>query len=374
MKFLPLFDLQISHTYYSDGRCPDFDIEPTAETHRLLKNFRCILKTIPGGIRILSAATSEGDAFIQLGEGARFKFHLRLQKPDFNLFTDLDEISQTPAPVYTNVDLAPADPVQLTLASRRSWSTESFFVSQPSQNEDYVLSGNPLQGILLKDFVVEGLSNISHPTNYAEDSKVITVNSLAEKRGDIFKVKYESIPNKLWGVFAEIEIHNNISLPGIANNPATFQISFKAKQARWNYYFVTDSKSSRFTIRDSDKNDERRVKFGWGNRTNLSDKPDESDQIAQTLASQYPDLIRLRFVSDDPIPYRNQARKSIQLIYHDEADDYKDHLILKALPNPSMRNSTTVNISDLDGRTHKEAALYQIIKYFAQNNQNTGGN
>ena len=50
MKFLTLFSVHLSHTYYADGRCTDFDIEPTLPTQRLLTNARCVLKAMPDGI------------------------------------------------------------------------------------------------------------------------------------------------------------------------------------------------------------------------------------------------------------------------------------------------------------------------------------
>ncbi|NJN17078.1 MAG: hypothetical protein HC822_12790 [Oscillochloris sp.] len=52
MNYLPLLSLQLTHAYYSDGRCRDLVIEPAPQTRRLLGNYRCLLKDLPDGVRI----------------------------------------------------------------------------------------------------------------------------------------------------------------------------------------------------------------------------------------------------------------------------------------------------------------------------------
>ena len=92
MKFLAFIELRLRHTYYTDARCPDFEIEPTPDTHQLLKNYRCVFKALPDGLRILIATTKNNGKFvplIPLQTGLNFSFYLRLQNPDFPLFTDI---------------------------------------------------------------------------------------------------------------------------------------------------------------------------------------------------------------------------------------------------------------------------------------------
>jgi hypothetical protein len=120
MKFFPVFSLQLWHSYYRDGRCLDFAIEPTTETQRLLKNHRCALKTTPNGVRILIGGEVQHVPLIALQKGMVFSFHLRLQNSAFPLFTDLSAITHNPAPLYTNAEADAAGNSQLTLASRES--------------------------------------------------------------------------------------------------------------------------------------------------------------------------------------------------------------------------------------------------------------
>ncbi len=116
MKYVPLLHLYLLHAYYPDGRCPDFQVEPTPATQRLLNNYRCILQPLANGIRVLTA-TDAGASFIPLGKGMIFAFQLVLRNQDFPLFTDLSALAQSTARLYTNDAVSGANPVTLKRVS-----------------------------------------------------------------------------------------------------------------------------------------------------------------------------------------------------------------------------------------------------------------
>ncbi len=103
MKFTNLFGVCLKHPYYRDGRCSDLAIEPTPSTLRLLANYRCVLKSGPGWARVFKSDPS----LIPIGKGDAFTFRLRLENPDFALFTDLCDYpsSQDPHRVYPSKDV-----------------------------------------------------------------------------------------------------------------------------------------------------------------------------------------------------------------------------------------------------------------------------
>lgn len=72
MKFLRLFKLRLTHDFYgtadvTPGLCPDFLVEPTPATERLLQDHRIVCKTQPAGVRLFVAVEKvypdEPDAF-----------------------------------------------------------------------------------------------------------------------------------------------------------------------------------------------------------------------------------------------------------------------------------------------------------------------
>ena len=46
MKYQPLLDLRLRHSYYSDGRCPDFALVLSESSRQLLDSRRCLYDII----------------------------------------------------------------------------------------------------------------------------------------------------------------------------------------------------------------------------------------------------------------------------------------------------------------------------------------
>ena len=347
MKYLPLFSLEILHDYYADQRCSDFAVEPTSETQKTLQNFRGQLKSFSNGIRVLVPMMEDDLPFIPITVDSILVFQLRLQNRAFPLFTDLTEISQAAAPVYTNTKVEP----QLKLTSRPFLTTEQFAVHQPLKKERFKLGGNPLPGLQPQDFLLDGFGAVSKPSAYEEATKIITVNSESASIGTPFRVTYPMIPPPARDVFAEVEIKCDKDLINNVSGQTKLQILFKAKSARWKYYVVlnkVDNNPLIPTIEDK----ENVILFKEADRTDLVKTPDPGDDIAMRLAQQYPDLQYFRFVSNSPVPCRETTRKTIQL--HFAGDKVVD-----ALPNPLIQNYV------LDARNAvTEHVLYQVVNYF----------
>src|SRR5690349_4615529 len=172
MKYLELLRLEVLHDYYPDRHCPDFEIEPTPATQKLLKNCRALLRAIPGGVRVLVPADEKNAPFIDLPAKPIFAFHLRLQNPDFGLFTDLSALEAVAAPVYTNT--VPAKNGELQLVSREAWETENFVVQKPANRESFVLAGRPLASLKTAGtFTVKGLGRKTGHKRYDETARTI---------------------------------------------------------------------------------------------------------------------------------------------------------------------------------------------------------
>lgn len=338
MKYLPLFTLELFHEYYADRRCSDFEIEATPETQKLLANSRCVLKPMPNGLRVLISVTDQSTPFIPLPDKATFGFFLRLQNPNFVLFTDFSAISPLAAPLYSNKASTP----ELALASRQASQTERFTVRKPAKTDAFTLSGSPLKGLALTGFQVSGPGAIS----YDEVGKVLRVNSSTAKAGDTFTVTYPTTPALPQGVFAAVEI-TPASLSGGVNK---FQITFKAKKVRWKYYVIT-SKSDNVANLPGIEDKDKAIVFDAAGRTNLTQTPDPADRVAAELTGKYPNTQTYRLASNALVPCQEATRKTIQL----KIDGEK---VMDALPNPALQNFSV--------EPNKEDSLYQIVKYFTK--------
>jgi len=82
------------------------------------------------------------------------------------------------------------------------------------------------------------------------------------------------------------------------------------------------------------------------------------DELAGEMAAQYPVLERHRFISDDLVPCRQAARKHLEL-------HLDDNRLFGALPNPSLRNHSKIEIK-ADADLPRQDALFQVFKYITQ--------
>ncbi len=356
MKYLPFFEIQLMHTYYTDQRCLDFSIEPKKATEDLLKNHRCISRALPNGIMILMPVENSGTPFLPFPETAVFAFNLRLQNLDFPLFTDLSGLSGLNAPLYTNEKLADSKASELSLESRSEWMSETLLCTQPGKLENFVLGGRPIQGIKPEDFKVTGAGDVQ---SYEADTGLIVLDTRTLSSGRIFSVEYPVLPKLKPGVFSEVEIHNNNTLTGdgeTVSTPRRFQISFSAKAARWTYYCVTDLTPSQggFRIVDARPTESGRLVFSDQNRQDLDQTPDPGDDIAKNLVTQYPQYRKFRFLSDTPVLCSQAANPHLEFYVG-------ENKLSGSLPNPSFRNNYI--LSEAEGRSSKEDALFHVIKY-----------
>ncbi|HAE59534.1 MAG TPA: hypothetical protein DCG54_08510 [Anaerolineae bacterium] len=351
MKYLTLFSLEIVHGYYADQRCADFQIEPTPATRKLLDDCRCVLKPLPNGARVLVSVNDKNFPFVSLPTNPVFVFHLKLQNTDFSLFTDLTEISQMAAPLYTNT--SPATEGDLTLVAQKAWGSEQFIVQQPGSSEAFSLGGRPLENLKAAGFSAQGLGVKSGLKSYDSGTRVVTVNSAAASPGTPFTVSYPITPRLERDVFADVEIKYDSASTALSGSANTFRVVFSPREARWKYYIVTektDNKAALPALEDKDK----AIAFNAADRTDLTITPDPADEIALKLAEQYPNKQYFRFVSSAPVTCQKAARKNIQLQFDGEK-------VIDTLANPSLQNYSI----DVRNST-KEYSLYQIVKYFIQ--------
>ena len=408
MKYVPLIELQVKHAYYADDRCPDFRIEPTAATQQLLRNHRCVLKSLPNGIRILMAVVEQTkDApkvtpFIPLAADAVFGFTLHQRNADFALFTELAEFEEHKPVLYTNARQPSDHPGQLEITRRRAWATDHFVVGKPTADARFILRGRPIPKLTPSAFDVIGdksvfrvgvnsldfrisnlpvgstqtgaqaplLAQLAEPqgkpkvqpvrgnaalvkvTAYDDVANTITVDSRSARPCDRFSVKYEVQAQQARDVFAQVEIHCNETVPQIGDGPADFQIVFTPKNALWRYYIITDRNEAGLKITNAEPGDSLCFK----------EDPDPKDATAASLVARYAGKQIRCFVADRPIPCRQTARTGLSI----EIDSKTDYT--HVLPNPALSNQMCEPTTSpaADPKQPVLVSLFHVVKIFAQ--------
>jgi hypothetical protein len=83
-----LATVSLQHDYYADGRCPDFEMSPSAETAAALKGTTILTKTIGNSLILLVKMDGE-ETFLSLPADLKLTFYLQLTNPAFLNFSNV---------------------------------------------------------------------------------------------------------------------------------------------------------------------------------------------------------------------------------------------------------------------------------------------
>jgi hypothetical protein len=91
-----LFAIDLQNEYYTNGKCNDIHVVPSAETMLLLKNRQMLYKMVGNKFVVLvkvhdsHAGVNAGKPFVPLNNNEKFVFFLQLEKPVFTTITNID--------------------------------------------------------------------------------------------------------------------------------------------------------------------------------------------------------------------------------------------------------------------------------------------
>ena len=103
MKYNPLFNLKLRHSYYTNKKCLDFVIKPLPETETLLKNNRLLLHNNRDEISIIAPCLADDTLWIHLPNHTVFYFYLQLESETFLNFTELIDNDSSKIYHFSNV-------------------------------------------------------------------------------------------------------------------------------------------------------------------------------------------------------------------------------------------------------------------------------
>ncbi len=110
MDYRPLFSINISHDYYTNKLCPDFTLEPTTNSYRIIRGHRLLLKKHSNGITVIAPADTNNKPFIPLSNTLKFEFYLQLKNSDLVGFTQTEQQADSNSFYrFTNANLNQSD-------------------------------------------------------------------------------------------------------------------------------------------------------------------------------------------------------------------------------------------------------------------------
>lgn len=89
MKYSSLVSINLKHTYYDDGNCPDFFVVATEQTEKLLNNHRCVIKQNRTGLRVYVPIDplDNDKPKIPFADPCHLLFDFKLQTDEFAQYT-----------------------------------------------------------------------------------------------------------------------------------------------------------------------------------------------------------------------------------------------------------------------------------------------
>lgn len=254
--FHPLFTVSISHTYYSDGVCKDFDFVIPADTLQWLNNGRLIAKVREGKLYVLFEVGEANEPLVSIA-GQRLRFGLKLLNPFFSHFTTLDPNSIIP--LYDNV----IDPKKLEKRTDKKVVAlvgQIFSHSLLSTTKPVTITLKNANGQILQTDTLPVTDKRTTLSYHLLDptASVYTVTEEPSRSPKITTDYYLDPQLQSQDIFGVIEIkidddfYKNFTLPDKFNF-TEFNITFDAKQETLNYYVVVNKIDdiSKFSISDN---------------------------------------------------------------------------------------------------------------------------
>jgi hypothetical protein len=108
-KYKILFMTELLHEYYLNRQCYDFDVIPSAETRRLMKNKQMLYRVVANKlivlVKVVNSGANKDKPVAGLDPADKFLFYLQLNNHRFNVVTniDTDKFSEGKRYYFTNL-------------------------------------------------------------------------------------------------------------------------------------------------------------------------------------------------------------------------------------------------------------------------------
>jgi hypothetical protein len=260
MFYKPLATVQIKHDFYADGLCPDFEIVPTEQTRRALRDCKLLCKVSEQGLlQIFHPVTDKNSTEILFPmAGFTFCFFLVLKNNTFATFTQM-----LSGPLRKNEvwvwEKKLADVTLVRRAYLKSAKILSQWTDAPSPSQ-------PLTLTLQKDGEILQTQEISDEQSQETSFNLLKTNTLSTELLDDGEYQvhknwndldsfesfrwngalarhWASVASRAWGLVA-LELDAPLGSP--------LEIPFVAQSKQWDYFLVLPQADVRtFEIKDT---------------------------------------------------------------------------------------------------------------------------
>ncbi|WP_020536954.1 hypothetical protein [Lewinella cohaerens] len=256
-KYSPLFQIDIQHSYFSSGICPDFQIQPSPVSQRLMSTYGIRLQPTPKGIKVYqgfediegSEAVSKVDTPIVL------TFFLKSSDPLFYNYTQLDLITGKKAkPFFSNTLPSDVDgiiPVSITNKAIFTSLHQTINFSPPKEASSitaklYTITGENFHKEVLDSEVAEtGTFQLNIPQDRADEGEFLL--NLETEDGQIQEQSLYLLSEQTSSAavcVVQIVINPSVAQALLNGQGPIYQLDFSPRETIWRYYFTSQDNSA----------------------------------------------------------------------------------------------------------------------------------
>lgn len=348
LSYAPLITLEITHDYYDDGRCRDFELFIPSRSQRELERHRLIARHNDGVLTILKPAE------VDLDKHARLHIGLKLRNAFFGNITASDDLPSTSSPSRASLLWAwdantPAlsGPDVVTFVSRRHTIAQLGGMARPIEVKLLDASTSPMR--LVKDFHI--------PDGDTRDTLTIELTGAPPADRHLLPVGPYALS---WGnpgtgvaqreaLYLEPELAAQ-SVFGVVEVPfdglnaeINLTVAFEAPTQLLRYLIVGRNYSAA-DLEQLTLEDEGIALDGGRDPINFTQVPQDNPEfttVRQQHAARFGDGVGLALFKSDA-PLRRKARAYRGLALHKNGS-----LLVKHLPMPSAESATDMVIVHL---------------------------
>jgi hypothetical protein len=368
-----LFEIKLSHRYYTSGQCADIRIKPTPPCAQLLKDYGLLCVENAEGLTVrYPAIVGPQDQLIPLkpiSETIGFAFILQSKNPYLLNFSDLP-LNPGPSSVYQFDNLAAnvQDGKLLLSADGEApfVSAQDVIAWRPQRFNYRAGHGGGEAAVEIRDawdrtLVQETVPVLEGVLNYQVD--------LRRKLSGVFNLLVDGVPRLAFyaddqltrrNVFGLVNIYRDDRVPAAyqftdpgqehAVVPKTYCLTFNQRMTFWKYYVALKYRLKNLTPDKWPKD--------WPDDWKIIYTPDPSVDIspdAGKVKTLTDGTLAVPFIADTPLPIQEAPVKNVQLKKTGPGANASGIREIDHLPNPSVRNIVP---DASDGKIYSEVFIY----------------
>lgn len=345
-QFKTLFRIDCTHTFYTDGRCTDFMLQPASGTAQLLQGRRCVFRW--GGdsgsvIYKLNASASAPMISFQTNDALAFAI-INTSTDFFQVTTESEIPAKGKINLYRNVSRTVTSGY-LALSKTEVTLVAGVLMHKIKSNSALTIELRNREGQLIYS---AGIAAGSQDKEYPFDIQLLPaglyeVHEIVGAGPADITTYYADAELAMKSVFGILLIENNSAYPYDYNGNDAYKLGFTATSRTWNYYLIMPASgvATQYTVEDKSN--------GENNYSESLAGPIEFDRIASipptdTIAPmlEKPGKTIVLFQSKQPIAFRQKARRLIQLLNTSVVGSSTViKVVVSDLSNPDIRKTGT---------------------------------